>query len=189
LRCRVVLACAAGATTTQVAAELGCRCRRWASGGRGSWPAGWRLVDEPRPGAPRTITDEQVEAVIVATLEETPPDATHWSRASMAKRSGLSKSTVGGSGRRFGSSRTGARVQAIQRSAVRWEGPRRGGVVPGPPERALVRCVDEKSQVPALDRSQPVLAMLPGMPERRTHDSTRNGVTSPFAALDIATGQ
>src|SRR5215211_2597965 len=191
LRCRIVLACAEGKANKVVAAELGI------------WPqtvGKWRsrfvarrlegLVDEPRPGAPRTITDEQVEAVVVATLEETPKDATHWSRASMAKRSGLSKSTVGRIWKAFrlkphltDTFKLSSDPQFIDkvRDVV--------GLYLDPPERALVLCVDEKSQVQALDRSQPVLPMMPGMPERRTHDYLRNGVTSLFAALDLATGQ
>src|SRR6266496_4262984 len=191
LRCRIVLACAQGTTNKAVAAELGV------------WPqtvTKWRarfitgrlegLVDEPRPGAPRKITDEQVEAVVVATLEETPTDATHWSRASMAKRSGLSKSTVGRIWKAFGlkphltdTFKLSSDPQFVEkvRDVV--------GLYLDPPERALVLCVDEKSQIQALDRSQPVLPMMPGMPERRTHDYVRHGVTSLFAALDVASGQ
>jgi len=191
LRCRIVLACATGATNKQVAAELGVSLPTV-----GKWRSRFvtrrleGLVDEPRPGAPRTITDEQVEAVVVATLEETPTDATHWSRASMAKRSGLSKSTVGRIWKAFRLKphltegfKLSSDPQFIDkvRDVV--------GLYLDPPERALVLCVDEKSQVQALDRSQPVLPMLPGMPERRTHDYVRHGVTSLFAALDIATGQ
>src|SRR5215212_8145983 len=191
LRCRIVLACATGATNKQVAAELGVSLPTV-----GKWLSRFvtrrleGLVDEPRPGAPRTITDEQVEAVVVATLEETPIDATHWSRASMAKRSGLSKSTVGRIWKAFrlkphltDTFKLSSDPQFIDkvRDVV--------GLYLDPPERALVLCVDEKSQVQALDRSQPVLPMMPGMPERRTHDYVRHGVTSLFAALDIATGQ
>jgi transposase len=182
LRCRIVLACATGATNKQVAAELGVSLPTV-----GKWRSRFvtrrleGLVDEPRPGAPRTITDEQVEAVVVATLEETPTDATHWSRASMAKRSGLSKSTVGRIWKAFrlkphltDTFKLSSDPQFIDkvRDVV--------GLYLDPPERALVLCVDEKSQVQALDRSQPVLPMMPGMPER---------VTSLFAALDLASGQ
>jgi transposase/transcriptional regulator with XRE-family HTH domain len=191
LRCRIVLACATGATNKQVAAELGVSLPTV-----GTWRSRLvtrrleGLVDAPRPGAPRRISDEQVEAVIVATLEETPPDATHWSRASMAKRSGLSKSTVGRIWKAF-------RLKPHLTEGFKLSGDPQFickvrdvvGLYLDPPERALVLCVDEKSQVQALDRSQPVLPILPGTPERRTHDDVRHGVTSLFAALDIATGQ
>ena len=147
------------------------------------------LVDEQRPGAPRTITDEQVEEVLTETLEATPADATHWSRTSMAQRSGLTqvhgRADLEGVQPQAASQRD---VQVVHRSAVRGQGPRRRRVYLDPPERAVVLCVDEKSQVQALDRSQPVLPMMPGMPERRTHDYARHGVTSLFAALDMASG-
>src|SRR5215208_6589477 len=190
LRCRNVLACATGATNKQVAAELGVSLPTV-----GKWRSRFvtrrleGLVDEPRPGAPRTITDERVEAVVVATLEETPKDATHWSRASMAKRSGLSKSTVGRIWKAFrlkphltDTFKLSSDPQFIEkvRDVV--------GLYLDPPERALVLCVDEKSQVQALDRSQPVLPMMPGTPERRTHDYLRHGITTLFAAFNIADG-
>ena len=148
------------------------------------------LVDEPRPGAPRTITDEQIEAVVVATLERTPADATHWSRASMAAQSGLSRSTVGRIWKAFGlrphqveTFKLSTDPQFVDkvRDVV--------GLYLDPPEKALVLCVDEKSQIQALDRSAPVLPMMPGMPERRTHDYLRHGITTLFAALDVATGE
>jgi transposase len=191
LRARIVLACAEGKTNKAVAEEV----RVWpqtVTKWRGRF-VGERLEglsDEPRPGAPRTITDEQVEAVVVATLEELPTDATHWSRALMAKRSGLSKTTVGRIWKAFGlkphlteAFKLSADPQFIEkvRDVV--------GLYLDPPERALVLCVDENSQIQALDRSQPVLPMMPGMPERRTHDYVRNGTSSLFAALDVATGK
>jgi transposase len=191
LRSRIVLGCAEGKSNQQVAAEVGV------------WPqtvGKWRrrflesgldgLSDEPRPGAPRTITDEQVEAVVVATLERTPADATHWSRAAMAAESGLSRSTVGRIWKTFGlkphqveTFKLSTDPQFIDkvRDIV--------GLYLDPPEKALVLCVDEKAQIQALDRSAPVLPMMPGLPERRTHDYIRHGVTTLFAALDVATGE
>jgi transposase len=190
-RCRIVLGCAAGKPNKQVAAEVGV------------WPQTvgvWRrrfverrlegLVDEPRPGGQRTITDEQVEAVVVATLARQPKDATHWSRASMAAETGLSKSTIGRIWKAFGlkphqidSFKLSNDPQFIDkvRDVV--------GLYIDPPEKAVVLCVDEKSQIQALDRSAPVLPMMPGMPERRSHDYVRHGITTLFAALDVATGQ
>ena len=190
-RCRIVLGCAAGKSNKEVAAEVGV------------WPQTvgvWRrrfvesrldgLADEPRPGAPRMITDTQVEEVIVATLERQPNDATHWSRASMAAETGLSKSTVGRIWKAFGlkphqvdTFKLSNDPQFIDkvRDVV--------GLYLDPPEKALVLCVDEKSQIQALDRSAPVLPMMPGMPERRTHDYVRHGITTLFAALNVATGE
>jgi transposase len=193
-RCRIVLGCAE---------EDGLRSNKEVAAELGIWPqtvTKWRkrfldkriegLSDDPRPGAPRTITDEQVEAVLVATLERQPADATHWSRASMAKESGLSKSTVGRIWRAF--ELKPHRVDEFKisndpqfidkvRDVV--------GLYLDPPEKALVLCVDEKSQIQALDRSAPVLPMMPGMPERRTHDYIRHGITTLFAALNTATGE
>jgi len=190
-RCRIVLGCADGRSNQEVAAEVGV------------WPqtvGKWRrrflekrlegLADEPRPGAPRRITDEQVEEVIVKTLEATPREATHWSRASMAAATGLSKSTIGRIWRAF--ELKPHRVDAFKlsndpqfidkvRDVV--------GLYLDPPEHAMVLAVDEKSQIQALDRSAPVLPMMPGMPERRTHDYVRHGITTLFAALDVATGK
>lgn len=190
-RCRIVLGCADGKTNRQVADELGI------------WPqtvGKWRrrflerrmegLVDEPRPGAPRKITDDRVEEVVVATLERSPKDATHWSRASMAAESGLSKSSVGRIWKAFGLKPHQADTFKLSNDPQFIDKVRDVvGLYLDPPERALVLCVDEKSQIQALDRSAPVLPMMPGMPERRTHDYIRHGVTTLFAALDVATGE
>jgi transposase len=191
LRSRIVLACAAGASNTEVAAQLGI-----ARPTVGKWRSRFvadrldGLIDEPRPGAPRTITDEQVERVITDTLESTPRDATHWSRASMAAHSGLSSSTIGRIWKAFRLQPHRAETFKLSTDPLFIDKVRDiVGLYLDPPERAIVLCVDEKSQVQALNRSAPTLPMMPGLPERRTHDYVRNGVTSLFAALDMATGK
>ncbi|GAB3879663.1 IS630 family transposase [Kibdelosporangium lantanae] len=189
-RCRVVLACAEGLSNTEVAARLGVH-RTMVGKWRSRFTIGRldALMDEGRPGRPPSITVDQVEEVIVATLEQTPRNATHWSRTSMAEKSGLSKSTIGRIWRDFGLKPHRAETfklstdpQFVEKvvDVV--------GLYHNPPERAVVLCVDEKSQIQALDRSQPTLPMMPGVPERRTHDYVRNGITSLFAAFDIADG-
>jgi len=191
LRSQIVLLCSGGSSNSEVARELritNATVGKWRSRFIAKGVAG--LLDEPRSGAPRRISDEQVEAAIVKTLESTPRDATHWSVRSMAAASGLSRPTVHRIWRAFGlqphrsdTFKLSTDPQLIEkvRDIV--------GLYLDPPERALVLCADEKSQIQALDRTQPILPMGPGIPERRTHDYRRHGTTSLFAALDVATGK
>jgi transposase len=191
MRCKIVLACAAGMNNKQVAAELGIHpttVGKWR--GRFALKRLDGLIDEERPGRPPTITDEQVEAVVVDTLESTPRDATHWSRSSMAKKSGLSKTTVGRIWKAFQLKPHLTDTFKLSADPLFIEKVRDVvGLYLNPPEHAVVLCADEKSQVQALDRSQPVLPMMPGMPEKRTHDYVRHGTTSLFAAFNIADGK
>ncbi|MEU9247660.1 IS630 family transposase [Streptomyces sp. NPDC048385] len=191
LRCRIVLACADGLSNTRVGVDLGIHPTTVAT---------WRkrfaahrlegLADEKRPGPARTVTDEHVEDVIVRTLETTPEGATHWSTREMAKQSGLSQSTISRIWRAFGLKPHQVDTFKLSKDPQFIEKVRDVvGLYLDPPERAIVLCVDEKSQIQALDRSAPVLPMMPGMPERRTHDYLRGGVTTLFAALNTATGE
>jgi transposase len=147
------------------------------------------LLDEPRPGAPRTITDDQVEMVVVKTLNEMPRDATHWSTRTMAKASGLSQTAVSRIWRAFNLQPHRTETFKLSKDPQFIEKVRDVvGLYINPPEKALVLAVDEKSQVQALERTQPILPLGPGVPARMTHDYTRHGTTSLFAALDVATG-
>ncbi len=191
LRSRIVLAAAAGERSIDIAARLGCT-----NSTVGKWRVRFAergidgLHDEPRPGKPRTITDDDVERVIVKTLEETPSDATHWSTRSMAAATGMNQTAISRIWRAFGlkphqaeSFKLSPDPQFIDkvRDIV--------ALYLNPPDAAVVLCVDEKSQIQALDRSAPVLPLMPGVAERRTHDYVRNGTTNLYAALNVASGQ
>ena len=191
LRSRIVLLAAAGRNNTQIARELGIH-RNVA----GKWRSRFvehrldGLTDEPRPGRPRTITDEQVEEVIVKTLESTPHDATHWSTRSMAREVGLTQSAVLRIWKAFGLQPHRQQTWKLSKDPQFIDKVRDVvGLYLDPPERAVVLCVDEKSQIQALDRTAPILPMLPGTPQRATHDYRRAGTSSLYAALDITTGQ
>ncbi len=148
------------------------------------------LLDDPRPGAPRKITDEAIEALLTRTLESTPRDATHWSTRSMEQASGISRSSVSRIWRAFALKPHRTETFKLSKDPLFIEKVRDiVGLYMNPPDRAMVLCVDEKSQIQALDRTQPLLPMRPGMVERRTHDYVRHGTTSLFAALDVATGK
>jgi transposase len=189
-RSRIVLACAEGLSNVEVAVRL-----RVSRPTVGKWRARFLrdrldgLLDEDRPGRPPSIALDQIEDIVVTTLEQTPRNATHWSRTSMAERSGLSKSTIGRIWRDFGLQPHRADTFKLSTDPLFIDKVVDVvGLYHNPPERAVVLCVDEKSQVQALDRSQPALPMMPGMPERRTHDYVRNGITSLVAAFNITDG-
>jgi transposase len=189
-RARIVLGCAADETHTLLARRL-----RLTKQTVGKWRARFLatrlegLLDEPRPGAPRTITDVDVERVLTHTLEMTPADATHWSTRSMAKACGLSRSTVHRIWHAFALQPHRTETFKLSKDPLFIEKVRDiVGLYLNPPDRALVLCVDEKSQIQALDRSQPLLPMRPGQVERRTHDYVRHGTTTLFAALDAKSG-
>ena len=190
LRCRIVLAAAAGESNEEIAARLACN-RNTVGKWRGRFVERRLdgLHDEPRPGKPRTISDEDVERVIVKTLEETPAAATHWSTRSMTQATGMSQTAVSRIWRAFGlkphlveTFKLSPDPQFIDkvRDIV--------GLYLNPPDAAVVLCVDEKSQIQALDRSAPILPLMPGTPQRRTHDYRRYGTTNLYAALDLASG-
>ena len=148
------------------------------------------LVDEPRPGAPRTISDDDVERLIVRTLEDKPVDATHWSTRDLAKKAGISQSSVGRIWHAFGLKPWLVDTFKLSEDPLFVDKVRDVvGLYMNPPERAVVMCVDEKTSIQALNRTQPSMPMRPGQVERRTHDYQRHGVTDLFAALNLATGQ
>jgi transposase len=190
LRARIVLAAAEGLKNTEIAALLSVdhtTVRKWRTRFARARLEG--LLDEPRPGRPRTVSDAQVEEVIVKTLETTPKHATHWSTRSMAAEVGLSQSAVSRIWRAFGLAPHRQETRKLSRDPQFIEKVRDVvGLYLDPPERAVVLCVDEKSQIQALDRTAPILPMLPGTPERATHDYRRSGTSSLYAALDITTG-
>ena len=190
-RARIVLAAAEGLENKEIAVRLEASAdtvgkwrRRYAAEGLDG------LYDEPRPGAPRQIGDDAIAEAVRLTLEETPPDATHWSLRSMARASGHAPSTIHRIWRAFGLQPHRSETFKLSSYPFFVEKVRDiVGLYLAPPDRALVLCVDEKSQIQALDRSQPLLPMRPGQAERRSHDYKRHGTTSLFAALDIATGE
>ena len=190
LRCRIVLAAAEGTPNNAIAAAL--RCHPVTVG---KWRRRFAerrldgLSDEPRPGGPRTITDAQVEAVIVKTLEEEPPNATHWSTRSMAAAVGMSQTAISTIWRAFGLKPHLVQHFKLSPDPQFIEKVRDvAGLYLNPPEAAVVLCVDEKTQIQALDRTSPMLPMMPNVPARQTHDYVRHGTTNLYAALDVASG-
>src|SRR3954452_25047000 len=190
-RARIVLACAEGLDNKSVAARL-----RVGTVTVGTWRRRFverrlaGLADEPRPGAPRSISDADVERVVTRTLETKPKAATHWGTRGMAQAEGLSQSSVGRIWRAFGLKPHQTSSFKLSTDPYFVEKVRAVvGLYLSPPEKAIVLCVDEKPQVQALDRTQPVLPMAPARTERGTHDYVRHGTTSLFAALDVATGR
>jgi transposase len=190
-RARMVLACAAGVPNDAVAKRLHVTRQTV-----GRWRARFLakrldgLLDEPRPGAPRTIGDADVERVVRLTLETAPREATHWSTRSMATRCGLSQTAVSRIWRAFALQPHRVETFKLSKDPLFIEKVRDiVGLYLNPPDKALVLCVDEKTQIQALDRTQPLLPMRPGQAERRTHDYTRHGTTTLFAALNATSGK
>ncbi|MDX6008736.1 IS630 family transposase [Cupriavidus necator] len=191
LRARIVLACADGIDNKTVAAK-----QRVTQQTVSKWRAGYvahrldGLLDAPRPGAPRTIDDARVDAVIAKTLESVPSGATHWSTRTMAREMDLSQTAVSRIWRAFGLQPHRQETFKLSSDPLFVDKVRDiVGLYLNPPLKAMVLCVDEKSQIQALDRTQPILPLAPGIPEHRTHDYMRHGTTTLFAALDIATGE
>ena len=190
-RARVVLACAEGLDNKSVARKLRCSL-----GMVGKWRSRFLktrlegLYDEPRPGAPRKVSDDQVEQVLIQTLETTPRGQTHWSTRELAKATGLSRMTISRIWNAFGLQPHRTETFKLSPDPLLIEKVRDiVGLYMNPPDHALVFCVDEKSQIQALDRTQPMLPLRPGQLERRTHDYKRHGTTSLFAALELKTSR
>jgi transposase len=190
MRARIVLGCSDGLSNGEVAKRLsitGATVCKWRERFRVDRLEG--LFDEPRPGAPRSITDAQVEEVITKTLESMPMNSTHWSTRLMAQKAGLSQTAIVRIWRAFGLQPHRVQNFKFSKDPQFVEKVRDiVGLYLNPPDRAIVLCVDEKSQVQALNRTQPILPLAPGVPARQSHDYKRHGVTSLFAALDIASG-
>ena len=189
-RSRIILGCARGLTNTQVAETVGVNkdtVTKWRRRFAEERLDG--LHDAPRPGGPRSIDDDKVEEMIVRTLESTPKGATHWSTRQMAKQAGMSRESVGRIWRAFGLKPHRAETFQLSTDPLFVEKVRDVvGLYMSPPDNAVVLSVDEKTQVQALNRTQPILPMQPGRTERRTPEYNRHGTTSLFAALDVATG-
>lgn len=190
-RARIVLECATGANNKRVARRL-----RTTAHTVGKWRSRFiearldGLLDEPRPGAPRAISDDQVEAVVVKTLESTPKGATHWSTRGMARAAGMSHDSISRIWRAFGLKPHLTQHFQLSNDPLLIEKVRDiVGLYMSPPDNAVVLCVDEKSQIQALNRTQPLLPLRPGQVERRTHDYERHGTTTLFAALNVTTGK
>jgi transposase len=190
LRARIVLRCAAGETHTAIAADLHVTKQTV-----GKWRRRFvdarvpGLLDEPRPGAPRKIGDAEIERVLTTTLESTPRDATHWSTRSLAKQVGLTQATIARIWKAFALQPHRTETFKLSKDPLFIEKVRDiVGLYLHPPDRALVLCVDEKSQIQALDRTQPILGLRPGLPARQTHDYERHGTTTLFAALNVLEG-
>ena len=190
MRARIVLDCNDGLSNSEVATRLritGATVCKWRERFRVDRLEG--LLDEPRPGAPRSITDAQVEEVVTKTLESMPTNSTHWSTRLMAEKTGLSQTAIVRIWRAFGLQPHRVENFKFSKDPQFVEKVRDiVGLYLNPPDRAIVLCVDEKSQVQALNRTQPILPLAPGVPARQSHDYKRHGVTSLFAAMDVASG-
>jgi transposase len=190
LRSRIVLRCAESGTIGEVAAELGvsrATVSKWRSRFLVDRLNG--LSDEPRPGRPRVISDEQIERIITKTLEETPGRDTHWSTRSMAAATGMSQSAISRIWRVFGLKPHTVQTWKLSTDPLFVDKVRDiVGLYLSPPDNALVLAVDEKSQIQAIDRTAPILPVMPTTPARMTHDYVRHGTTSLFAAFDITSG-